>query len=156
MIRQVFFSAAILVSAGLLSGCENPPDGEIQAARSAIQAARNAGGEKTAFTQFSRSVHLLDSALQDSDFSDPVVNDASPRLEKNPNPTSKEGAEATVARAGAAQGQPGFVRDYNIGFNSSSPFMSSALGGLTAGGSHGQGRFVRSGGGWNFYKTGQD
>lgn len=48
-----------------------------------------------------------------------------------------------------APGQPGYVCDYEIGIDSSSPMMQGAMGRMMSGGI-GQGRFVERGDGWIF------
>jgi len=55
-----------------------------------------------------------------------------------------------------ARGEAGYVCDYEIGFNSDNAYMGSVLGPMTAGGTHGQGRFIQYGTGWIFEKVGTD
>jgi hypothetical protein len=47
-----------------------------------------------------------------------------------------------------AEGQPGYVCDFVLGFASDSPFAQGALRQLTGGGNAGQGRFLRNDEGW--------
>lgn len=56
-----------LASAVLLLGCGNPPEAELASARSAIEAARQAGAEKAASSTLWEATHSLDSALQEID-----------------------------------------------------------------------------------------
>lgn len=47
-----------------------------------------------------------------------------------------------------ANGQPGYVCDYVIGFASNSPFARGAINKMTGGGNSGQGRFLRRDNEW--------
>lgn len=59
--------AGALAAAILLLGCGDSPDPEVATARTAIEAARQAGAEKSAQSTLLEATHYLDSALQEID-----------------------------------------------------------------------------------------
>jgi hypothetical protein len=56
-----------LASLAFLLGCQDAPDAELATARSAIEAARQAGAEKSAQPALLEATHYLDSAVQEID-----------------------------------------------------------------------------------------
>jgi hypothetical protein len=59
--------AGALTAAMLLLGCQDSPDPEVATTRTAIEAARQAGAEKSSQSTLLEATHYLDSALQDID-----------------------------------------------------------------------------------------
>ena len=104
--KRVYLVLPVLAILGFVAGCAQPPTAEVDAAKSAVEAARKAEAEKYAASEFSSletSIQEIDSELKTQQGKFPLFRNYDQAKQKSQETTAKAESVKTLAQENKAK-----------------------------------------------------